>query len=751
MEGLFRHVLERSVTVCWLILAVIMVRFLLKKAPKWIRGILWGMVALRLVIPFSLESVFSLLPEKGVVEQVWVEEVRLPSEPLVEKWNPGKEPVVVPPIGDFDASLVQEEVTMTKGVNLISVLTIVWLAGMLLLLLYCVLSFGKLRRRVAEAIIYRKEKPCIYESEKVDSPFVLGLIKPCIYLPFGMREADRQCVIAHEEAHISRGDHLFKPLGFLILAVYWFHPLVWLAYILLCRDIELACDEKVIARMAVADKKAYTKALLECSRPQRIISACPLAFGEVGVKKRIMNVLNYKKPAFWIIILSIVACVVVGVCFLTEPKDKTETDLETESVDSQSQQEELKVLEEKKGEEVPTDTKENESIGTEESAGKSAKVLTEPPTMYLQDALSSYWNEFPVDSNTYGWSHLTDEGQVLCVDAAAKHGISGEVKGKEWLQVYEYSRHDAVYGARFEVNPDSMSIREYDLLDLGDMNPELLSEADADLGLLELKPRRMYEVTAVWQEDKFEERGFSGTATYVFATDNYAISGTELQGEKQPVLIEAYIKDAMVDTKDRICIHSETEGFPGAFMVIVPENVYDKRKLERNAGRLIIAMKDTGEMQSNMHVYEATYLQQIDKNSEGSNLPSVRERWTEEVNTFDGAELLFEKYTNISGDLEFANQSDRDLQYGEWFDIQRRIDGEWYSLSYIIDNVAFHEVAYILPTGETSIKPITWEWMYGELPPGKYRIVTDVINYRAPGDFDKYYLAEEFEVMQRVK
>ena len=751
MEGLFRHVLERSVTVCWLILAVIMVRFLLKKAPKWIRGILWGMVALRLVIPFSLESVFSLLPEKCVVEQVWVEEVRLPSEPLVEKWNPGKEPVVVPHIGDFDASLVQEEVTMTKGVNLISVLTIVWLAGMLLLLLYCVLSFGKLRRRVAEAIIYRKEKPCIYESEKVDSPFVLGLIKPCIYLPIGMREADRQCVIAHEEAHISRGDHLFKPLGFLILAVYWFHPLVWLAYILLCRDIELACDEKVIARMAVADKKAYTKALLECSRPQRIISACPLAFGEVGVKKRITNVLNYKKPAFWIIILSIVACVVVGVCFLTEPKDKTETDLETESVDSQSQQEELKVLEEKKGEEVPTDTKENESIGTEESAEKSAKVLTEPPTMYLQDALSSYWNEFPVDSNTYGWSHLTDEGQVLCVDAAAKHGISGEVKGKEWLQVYEYSRHDAVYGARFEVNPDSMSIREYDLLDLGDMNPELLSEADADLGLLELKPRRMYEVTAVWQEDKFEERGFSGTATYVFATDNYAISGTELQGEKQPVLIEAYIKDAMVDTKDRICIHSETEGFPGAFMVIVPENVYDKRKLERNAGRLIIAMKDTGEMQSNMHVYEATYLQQIDKNSEGSNLPSVRERWTEEVNTFDGAELLFEKYTNISGDLEFANQSDRDLQYGEWFDIQRRIDGEWYSLSYIIDNVAFHEVAYILPTGETSIKPITWEWMYGELPPGKYRIVTDVINYRAPGDFDKYYLAEEFEVMQRVK
>ena len=746
MEGFFLQVLDRSVTVCWLILAVVCVRLMLKKAPKWIRGILWGMVALRLMLPFSLESVFSLLPEETPVEYVRMEEVRQSAASVIQELNPGNETMVVMPIGGADAGVVQKDATVTNGVNILSIVTILWLVGVILMVLYCILSYGKLRRRVAEAIIYRKEKPCIYESEKVDSPFVLGLIKPCIYLPHGMSEEDRHCVIAHEEAHISRGDHFIKPMGFLILAVYWFHPLVWLAYILLCRDIELACDEKVIASMTGADKKVYTKALLECSKPQRMISACPLAFGEVGVKKRIMNVLNYKKPAFWIILLSILACVVVGVCFLTDPKDKTETGLETESVDSQSQQEELKVLEEKKGEEVPTDTKENESIGTEESAGKSAKVLTEPPTMYLQNVLSSYWNEFPVDSNTYGWSHLTDEGQVLCVDAAAKHGISGEVKGKEWLQVHEYSRHDAWYSATFEVYPDNMSIREYDLLDLGDMNPELLSEADADLGLLELKPRRIYEVTANWSEDGFEERGFSGTATYVFATDNYAISGTELEGEKQPVLIEAHIKDAMVDTKDRICIHSDTEGFPGAFMVIVPESVYDKRKLERNAGRLIIAMKDTGEMQSNMHVYEATYLQQIDKNSEGSNLPSVRERWTEEVNTFDGAELLFEKYTNISGDLEFVNQSDKDLQYGEWFDIQRRVDGEWYSLSYVIEDLAFHQVAYLLPKGETSVNNVNWVWMYGELPPGEYRIVTEVMDYRAPGDFDKYYLAEEFEI-----
>ncbi len=405
MEGFFLHVLDRSITVCWLIVAVVIIRFLLKKAPKWIRGILWGMVALRLVIPFSLESAFSLLPEKGAVEQVLMEEARQPSETPVQEWSPGKEPVAVAPIEGVDAGLVREEVTMTKGVNLISVLTMVWLAGMLLLFLYCVLSFGKLRRRVADAVICRKERPCIYESEKVDSPFVLGLIKPCIYLPYGMSEEDRQYVIAHEEAHISRGDHFIKPIGFLILAVYWFHPLVWLAYILLCRDIELACDEKVIARMVVSDKKAYTKALLKCSSPQRMISACPLAFGEVGVKKRIINVLNYKKPAFWIILLSIVACVVVGVCFLTEPKEtaeNTQVDSGNEMADSGSQSEKLNALEENKRNEASEGTKEKETVSTEEGVEKSIKILTEPPTMYLQNVNSSYWNEFPVDSNTYG-------------------------------------------------------------------------------------------------------------------------------------------------------------------------------------------------------------------------------------------------------------------------------------------------------------------------------------------------------------
>lgn len=760
MEGFFLQVLDRSITAGWLILAVVIVRFLLGKAPKWIRGILWGMVALRLVLPFSLESEFSLLPDDSPIERVALGDADDATIPINQEVMISKEHSTVPPIGEVDTQGVRQEMTMTKRVNAMSVASIIWLAGIGVLLLYSILSFWKLHRRVADAVIWRKEKPAIYESEKVDSPFVLGLIKPCIYLPFRMSDEDRECVVAHEETHISRGDHLIKPVGFLILAVYWFHPLVWLAYVLLCRDIELACDEKVISRRSVADKKAYTKALLKCSKPQRMISACPLAFGEVGVRKRIMNVLHYKKPAFWIVVVSISVCVIVAVCFLTEPKETakdTQVDSGKEMVDSHSQQEEFNFLflEETKREEALANTKNDETISTKESGEKSAKVLTTPPTMYLQDALSSYWNEFSVESSTYGWSSLTEDGKVLCIDAAAKHGISGEVKGKEWLQVYEYGNHDAWYMARFEMSPDSMSIREYDLLDLGDMNPELLAETDANMvGLLELKPRRMYEVTAVWGEEGLEERGFSGTAVYVFATDNYAVNGTELQGESRPVLIRAHVKETMPDTEDRICIVSDTVGFAGAFIVIVPEEVYDKSKL-KGGQNIIITMKELGKTENHMRVYEAINLlseeNREEKNPEASGLPSVQAPWTEEVNTFSGAALHFEKYSATVGDLEFVNHSDRDLQYGDWFDIQRKVNNEWYSLSYVIKNLAFHQVAYLLPEGETSIKPITWEWMYGELPPGKYRIVTDVIDYRAPGDFDKYYLAEEFEIMPWAK
>lgn len=311
MDAVFLKLLNMSITASWLILAVIVLRVLLKKAPKSIRGFLWALVGIRLVLPFSWESVLSLIPSAQTVGS----DILYAEVPAIHSGISALNQAVNPVLSESLAPTAGASVNPMQVVA--GVASVVWMVGMAALVLYGVVSYIRLRRRVAEAVILRDN---LRQSEKVASPFVLGLFHPRVYLPFGLDGESLAYVVAHERAHIKRRDHWIKPIGFLLLAVYWFNPLVWLAYILLCRDIELACDERVVKEMGVEDKKAYSKALLSCSVPRRMIAACPLAFGEVGVKQRIKNVLNYKKPAFWIIVVALVSCVVVAVCFLTNPQ-----------------------------------------------------------------------------------------------------------------------------------------------------------------------------------------------------------------------------------------------------------------------------------------------------------------------------------------------------------------------------------------------------------------------------------------------
>lgn len=314
MSAFFLKIVNMSISASWLVLAVVLLRLVLKKAPKWISVILWGFVAIRLICPFSIESVLSLIPSAETV-----------SPDIMMDWTPE----ISTGIGSVD-TVINPIITQTFAPNpatsanplqiLIPVAGIAWLAGIAAMLLYTAVSYFLLRRRVATAVLLRNN---IYQSENVDSPFVLGIIKPKIYLPFQMDGKNLEHVIAHEESHIHRKDHWWKPLGFVLLALHWFNPLMWLGYVLLCRDIELACDEKVIKEMDNENRADYTQALVACSVNRRSIAACPLAFGEVGVKERVKSVMNYKKPAFWIIVAAIVACVAVAVCFLTNPKDSS--------------------------------------------------------------------------------------------------------------------------------------------------------------------------------------------------------------------------------------------------------------------------------------------------------------------------------------------------------------------------------------------------------------------------------------------
>lgn len=312
MKELFISMINRSILAGWLILAVLLLRVVFKKAPKWIHVLLWGIVALRLVFPFSIESPLSLIPSAETIPM----NIELEAKPAINSGVSAINNAVNPMLSSFAPS--QEVMTSANPLQIwIPILSIIWVIGIVLLLLYTLVSYWQLCRKVNTAVRWKDN---IFQSENVGSPFVMGVIKPRIYLPFQLEDRDLKYVVAHEQAHIRRKDHWWKPLGFLLLTIYWFHPLVWLAYVLLCRDIELACDEKVIKELNSEQRADYSQALVTCSISQHKISACPIAFGEVGVAERVKSVANYKKPALWVIILAIIACAGVSVCFLTDPK-----------------------------------------------------------------------------------------------------------------------------------------------------------------------------------------------------------------------------------------------------------------------------------------------------------------------------------------------------------------------------------------------------------------------------------------------
>lgn len=315
MTKLFLGVVNLSISAGWLVLTVLVLRLVLKKAPKWINVLLWGIVAVRLVFPFSVGSALSLIPSAETISP----EIMIAQLPEISTGIETFDQVVNPVIS---ASFAPDPFASANPLQiLIPIAANVWLLGVLAMLAYTAGSYIFLGRKLRTAVILREN---IFQCETVNSPFVMGIIKPKIYLPYSMDGGDLHHVVAHERAHIRRKDHWWKPLGFLLLTVYWFNPLMWLAYLLLCRDIELACDEKVIAELENEQRADYTQALVACSVKRPMLAACPLAFGEVGVKERVKSIMNYQQPAFWIIVAAVAICVIVAVCFLTNPLDSVD-------------------------------------------------------------------------------------------------------------------------------------------------------------------------------------------------------------------------------------------------------------------------------------------------------------------------------------------------------------------------------------------------------------------------------------------
>ncbi len=324
LDSLFLELLNRALSATWIILAVILFRALLKRwIPRWVMMFGWLLAALRLVCPFTVESVLSLLPSGKPIPS----DIPYDNTPALDLGVP----LVERPVND----LIATHLTPTPGdsVNplqiVILVAALVWLVGVAALLIYTAVSCLLLKHRVRTAVKMPTERPLprrasLWQSERVDSPFILGILRPRVYLPYGLDSETTSYVLAHETAHLRRFDHISKLFAFLVCAVYWFHPLVWVCYWLFCRDMEAACDERVVKDMTDPDRRAYARALLSCESGHRPRPFCPPAFGEADVKSRIKGVLSYKKPLLWVMIVAILALAVLGVLLLPDPVEEYE-------------------------------------------------------------------------------------------------------------------------------------------------------------------------------------------------------------------------------------------------------------------------------------------------------------------------------------------------------------------------------------------------------------------------------------------
>ena len=479
MVNTFIELCNRSIQAGYLILAIILLRLVWKRVPKLMYRFLWCLVGLRLALPFTLETALSLIPKKTVIEP----EILYAGTPSVDSGITAVNQVVNPMMAENFTPAVGASVNPLQVVMIIG--AGIWLIGLVALLLYGVISYIRLHYKVQDAVLLKEN---IFQSEKVGSPFVFGFLKPRIYLPYSLEEENMAYVIAHEKMHVKNKDHLLKPIAFILLSVYWFNPLVWLAYYLFCKDLELACDEWVIWNLETEEKKSYAKALVMCSTQRKVGHISPLAFGENAVKERIKNVLRYKNPTVLVFVMIMLVVLIAVLCFMTNPRE----DNENEVILSNDSTVTTDVLTEPTNKDNETYEQETDIDVQYSASGEITNLQTlpvlikEPPRLGFSDMLSSKMYDFQVSPNQYDWTYLdaelTEDGVYDFANAqevgTSATGLHPTVAAKmtEWLRLTEYQGIDTwLYRLYCDVLPDNVIVKEYSIYDLGDAYAEVRS------------------------------------------------------------------------------------------------------------------------------------------------------------------------------------------------------------------------------------------------------------------------------------
>ena len=538
MNTLFIRLLNLSIAATWIIIAVILIRAFSKKAPKWFPCLLWALVGIRLLCPVTIQSPLSPVASDEVipVHITSVEETEVDSEipvidhtPDTDHGNVNYETVIATSGNNVSESNPQmilqgsnaKTVSAAKsGVTTGQVITVasyVWIAGLAVMLGYAIVSYIRLKKTLVACIPVRKG---VMASDEVRSPFILGVFRPIIYVPSSIGEDSLKHVIAHEESHLKRHDHWWKPLGFLILSVYWFHPLCWVAYILLCRDIEMACDEKVISEMKKEEAASYSQTLLDLSFRKTSIAACPVAFGEVGVKQRVKNVLNYKKPGFWVIIGLIVISAALSVLFLTKPMKKTEASNEAAETskedvagsDSPDIQTTTPSTSDASALADPSVTKDSSSTEETEDAAEPAvpEELPGSRVAYSDEPEWPYWDEMmgeAVNVNRLGLSHersfpmyrFDTKEELEAFVQKYKEGMSLDQEGNGYPSFTDLTSEEAGYDSKFF--EDNSILAVFIFIENSDQRAFLTGQGIDDSGVYKL----LVEKNMPWPLDESKE------------------------------------------------------------------------------------------------------------------------------------------------------------------------------------------------------------------------------------------------------
>lgn len=712
MIDVFLKLLNMSITASYLVLAICVLRIIWRKAPKWFFCFLWCLVGLRLVCPISLQSPWSLIPDAEPVAVEWLEEQgmvvkgQVLEEDISNAEAVGQE-VAVGDVLSSEALYTSpfDEVTEAPEANsgqntskssIYMLVTVLWLLGMIVLLSYTVVTYLRLKLRMQDAVHLQDN---IYQSEKVKSPFVLGIVAPRIYLPFKIDDESRGCVIAHEQAHIKRGDHFSKLIGFSLLAVYWFHPLIWLAYILFCRDMEMACDERVLKDMGEDKRKIYSTALLNCSISHKSIAACPLAFGEVGIATRIRNALNYTKPTKWIVGLCIILGVIVVICFLTNPRTE-EPEGTSQAINQEGFGENTSESKEGSGENAPGNQ------GTTSSV--TGQYLAANGGIYMYCFRMS--GTLPNMQNPLTFTVYTNNPDITFEQVAQHYfGIPADMEQDMYVYCPNF--------VPVEQEPDALDEKAvlvpeekiFDFVIVSGSTGEELAISAFDFSSLFQDLNKMYT------DLKFEEAPAQELHVgYAYCLRLYDVNGDLLQ------TVTPYTDGVDIDGVFYDCGLNQT----GKRLFTYMDLLFALQAEEENGKSVIMdVVKEPGD-------YAGTGL-------------IIGEKFEGEVDTVEGVELSITELHEDIG-LYVSNETNKKVLFGSLFSIQIKANDEWYYLRPVDENVVFPDEGYYAPAEVTAI----YKNIYGIFPPRNFRVVKSVSIYDNSTQYTKYLIAtEELHVM----